>query len=269
LVDFINEVEEELRKDKYNQLLRKFGPYIVAAIIVIVAVTGYVEYNKSKISNTAKSASAAYMSAGKIEATGDLQAAIAKFVALAEVAPDGYAGLSLTRAAGMKVQLGDLEGAVNLFDKAAEKFTKPVHKDLAGLKAVYILLDQGRYDEVQVRASALVGDSTLTVDGAPYADLAKEVLAHAAYNSGDITTARSGFAYLSNAPGVLNGVKARSVAALALINANRPVLKLDSEAIKDALPEIQPEAVPDSQNSTDSQDSQDSQDGTVIKDEQE
>ena len=245
MVDFINEVEEELRKDKYNQLLRKFGPYIVGVIIVIVAVTGYSEYSKSKISNTAKSASAAYMSAGKIEATGDLQAAITKFVALADVAPDGYAGMSLTRAAGMKVQLGDLDGAVSLFDQAAVKFTKPVHKDLAGLKSAYILLEQGRFDEAQVRASALA------IDGAPYADLAKEVLAHAAYNSDDIDAARSGFAYLSNAPGVLGGVKARSGAALALINANRPIVKLegaqlegtqlDSETINGALSAPEPE----------------------------
>ncbi len=231
MVDFINEVEEELRKDKYNQLLRKFGPYIVAAIIVIVGATGYVEYNKSKTSRTAKSASAAYMSAGKIEASGDLQAAITKFVALSDVAPDGYAALSLTRAAGMKVQLGDYEGAVNLFDRAAEKFTKPVHKDLAGLKATYILLELGSYDEVLVRASAL------NTDGAPYADLAREILAHAAYKTDDIESARTGFAYLSNAPGVLNGVKARAGAALALINANRGIVKLDTTIIENDLPD--------------------------------
>ena len=262
MVDFINEVEEELRKDKYNQLLRKFGPYIVAAILIIVAATGYVEYSKSKVSNTAKSASAAYMSAGKIEASGDLQAAISQFIALADIAPDGYAGMSLTRAAGMKVQLGDYEGAVSLFDQAAEKFDKPVHKDLVGLKAVYLLLELGLYDEVLVRASALAAD------GAPYGDLAKEALAHAAYRSDDIDAARSGFAYLSNAPGVLNGVKARSGAALALINANRPIAKLDTNTVKDALPApeltepelvepkvVEPKVV--------------EQDGTEIKEEQE
>ena len=217
MVDFINEVEEELRKDKYNQLLRKFGPYIVAVIFVIVAATGYMEYNKSKIANTAESASAAYMSAGKLQTEGDLQGAINKFVGLANVAPNGYAGLSLTRAAGMKVQLGDLAGAVSLFDQAAEKFEKPIHRDLASLKAAYILLDQGRYDDVQARAGLLA------VDGAPYADMAKEILAHAALKSGDTAAARTGFAYLSNAPGVLGGVKARSGQALALINANRAV----------------------------------------------
>lgn len=236
MVDFINEVEEELRKDKYNDLLRKFGPYIVALIVMIVAATGYMEYKKSKIANTAKSASAAYMSAGRLETSGDIQGAMDKFIALSKVAPDGYAGLSLTRAAGLKVQLGDLDGAVSLFDQAAEKFSKPIHKDLASLKSAYILLDQGLYDDVQARAGLLA------VDGAPYADLAKEILAQAALKSGDTAAARTQFTYLSNAPGVLDGVKIRASQALALINANRPVVKLDSEAIKDELPAPEPEA---------------------------
>jgi len=236
LVDFINEVEEELRKDKYNELLRKYGPYIVAAIFVIVAATGYMEYRKNKIANTAEAASATYMSAGKLEEAGDLQGAINKFVGLAKVAPDGYAGLSLSRAAGMKVQLGNLNGAVSLFDQAAEKFDKPIHKDLASLKAVYILLDQGRYADVQARAGLLA------VDGAPYADLAKEALAHAALKSGDIEAARTGFAYLSNAPGVLPGVKTRAAQSLALLNANRPLVKLDSGAVEGDLPAPEPEA---------------------------
>jgi len=33
VVDFINEVEEELRKDEYNRLLRRYGPYILAVIV--------------------------------------------------------------------------------------------------------------------------------------------------------------------------------------------------------------------------------------------
>jgi len=247
LVDFINEVEEELRKDKYNQLLRKFGPYIVAVIIAVVAATGFYEYRDYTTSQTAKAASAAYESAGKIEKTGDIQGAIAKFTSLASVAPDGYAGLSLTRAAGLKVQLGDMNGAVALFDQAAERFVKPIHKDLASLKSAYILLDLGRYDDVQARVGALA------VDGAPYADLAKELLAHAALQSGDIATARTGFTYLSNAPGVANGVQVRAAQALALMNAERIVLPPTlpkSDAELGAEPEItapEPEAPQDQQ----------------------
>ncbi len=238
MVDFINEVEEELRKDKYNQLLRKFGPYIVGLIIVVVATTGYYEYNKYTTSQTAKAASAAYESAGDIEKSGDIQTAIAKFTDLAELAPDGYAGLSLVRAAGLKVQLGDMNAAVALFDEAAAKFEKPLHKDLAGLKAAYILLDLGRYGDVQARLGVLA------VDGSPYQNLAKELLAQAAYRSGDIEAARTGFTYLSNAPGVASGIQSRAAQGLALINAQRalsPPPMPEQEVTP--IPESEPESI--------------------------
>jgi len=217
LVDFINEVEDELRKDKYNDLLKKFGPLIVTVIVAIVAVAGYIEFKKYSDGVEARKVSASFVDATKLADAGDLQAAIDKFVALAEVSPEGYAGLSYSRAAALKVQLGDMAGAVNLLDQASSKFLKPVHKDLAGLKAAYILMDEGRFDDVKARAS------DLAVDKAPYADLAKELLAHAELQSGNEAAARTQFTYLSNVPGVLNGVKNRAEQSLLLLNANRAV----------------------------------------------
>lgn len=237
MVDFINEVEEELRKDKYNDLLKKFGPLIVTIIVAIVAVAGYVEFKKYTDGVEARKASASFVAADKLAESGDLQAGIDKFVALAEVAPEGYAGLSYSRAAALKIQLGDLAGAVSLLDRASAAFTKPVHKDLAGLKAAYILMDEGRYDDVTARASLLA------VDKAPYADLAKELLAHAALQSGDEEAARTQFTYLSNVPGVLNGVKARAEQSLLLLNANRtvpaPTLEEGTEEIDVPAPELE------------------------------
>jgi hypothetical protein len=242
LVDFINEVEEELRKDKYNVLLRKFGPYIVAVIIVIVAATGYLEFQKYSNGVAARKTSASFMVADKIEKTGDLQSAIEKFLALSEVAPSGYAGLSLSRAAGLKQQLGDQAGAVNLFDKAAEVFEKPVHKDLASLKAAYILMEQGRYADVTARASSLSGAD------APYKDLAKELLGHAALKSDNEAGAREHFTYLANVPGVTPGVQQRAENALLLINANRAVPAPDAETVTtEPAPEAAPEIAEDTE----------------------
>ena len=133
-----------------------------------------------------------------------MQAAIIKFIAISEIAPAGYAGLSLSRAAGLNVQLGDLDSAVNMFDKSAQAFTLPIHKDLSSLKAAYVLMDQGRYDDVKTRAQALA------IDDAPYRDLAKELLAHTYLETDDNAQALTQFTYLANAPGVLNGVQARA-----------------------------------------------------------
>lgn len=244
MVDFINEVEEELRKDKYNDLLKKFGPLIVAIVIAIVAVAGYIEYKKYSDGVDARKASASFVEADRLANDGDLQAAIEKFQALAQVSPAGYAGLSYSRAAALKVQLGDMEGAVSLFDQSSAAFLKPVHKDLASLKAAYILMDQGRYDDVKARAASL------STDKAPYADLAKELLAHAALQSGDEQAARTQFTYLSNAPGVLGGVKNRAEQSLQLLNANRgvpaPTLQDGVDEIDVPAPEIEtPESAQD------------------------
>ena len=46
MVDFINEVEEELRKDDYNRLLKKYGPAIGIVLFLIIAGTGFLEYKK-------------------------------------------------------------------------------------------------------------------------------------------------------------------------------------------------------------------------------
>jgi len=209
LVDFINEVEEEL--------LRRFGPYIVGLIIGVVAVAGYIEYKKYSTGVLARKTSASFVAANKLAEAGDIQGAISKFSDLAELAPAGYAGLSYTRAAGLKLQLGDLAGAVTMFDKSAGSFEKPVHIDLARLKAAYVLMDQDRYDDVLTRAQEL------TVDGAPYSDLARELIAHAELGSGNTDAARTQFTYLANVPGVLDGVKNRADQSLLLLNANRTI----------------------------------------------
>ncbi len=240
MVDFINEVEEELRKDKYNALLRKFGPYILALIFIVVAGAGFVEFQKYSKSKKARSTAASYTQASKLAEEGDIQAAIAKFIAIAEVAPTGYAGLSLSRAAGLNVQLGDLDRAVNLFDRSTQVFTLPIHKDLSSLKAAYVLMEQGRYDDVKTRVQSLSGDD------APYRDLAKELLAHIYLKTDDSALALTQFTYLANAPGVLGGVQARAKQAVMLIKANKTPVDLETRV--DDFPEPTPVPNTDTQN---------------------
>lgn len=230
MVDFINEVEEELRKDKYNVLLRKFGPYIVAVIFAIVAGSGFYEYQKASKNTVSRRAAASYTAAASLVDTGDLQSAINNFVALGEAAPQGYAGLSFSRAAGLKVQLGDMDGAIALFDRSAQAFEKPVHSDLSSLKAAYILMDLGRYDDVKTRAAALA------IDDAAFQDLAKELLAYASLKTGDVNAARTQFTYLANIPGVLQGVQTRAKQSVTLLNANQSVPDLDTPDVNTDLP---------------------------------
>ncbi len=257
MVDFINEVEEELRKDKYNELLRKYGPYLLALIFVIIAATGFREYRVYKTTKIAKAASASYVSADEMEKKGELQKALSKYMALSKVAPTGYSALSLERAAGIKVRLGDYAGAVSLFDQAASKYSDRLHKDLAALKAAYLLMDDGKYADVELRTKPL------TDEEGPYRDLAQELQAQAALKSGDVERAKKTFTYLANAPGVQAGVKARAGQALALMKAAHKEEK--PEETRNVTPQVDEgsrakrpnsEAVPDKENSKTMQDPQ-------------
>ena len=210
MVDFINEVEEELRKDQYNALLKKWGPYLAAGALALVLGTAVLQYMSKQGERAAKAASISYFEAYDKYDAGNTDAAKKEFVAISEVARPGYAGLSLMQAAGIELDKGNNAEAVRLLDQSAEKFTRPRHVHLAKLKAAYILMDEGRYDDVSARLVPL------TESGAPYEHLAQELAGFVALEQGDTRTARSKFALLARGVDVSPGVQTRAEQMLSI-----------------------------------------------------
>ena len=211
MVDFINEVEEELRKDDYNKLLKRYGPALAVVIFLIIAGTALFEWNKSRTDKVARAASASYLSAADLARTGDADKAIAEFLALSEEAPEGYSGLSLMRIAAIELERGNYTQAVSYYDQAANTFSLPRHRDLAKLKAAYILADNGAYSDVQSRIDSIAAKE------APYEFLARELAGFVAFQAGDMTTARQEFNYLKSIPGVPQTIAERATQFLTLV----------------------------------------------------
>jgi len=211
VVDFINEVEEELRKDEYNRLLKRYGPYLLAIILVIVAGTGFLEYQKYAKDKAARATSASYVSAANLAADGNADQAYREFIAISEKAPAGYSGLSLVRAATLKLEQGQRAEAVNLLDRAAQTFTQPRHIQLAQLKAAYILASDGAYSDVINRLGPLVAKD------APYEYLSRELLGYAALQSKNERLAREHFGYLEAIPGVPPTIRDRAKQNLSMM----------------------------------------------------
>jgi len=241
VVDFINEVEEELRKDEYNRLLKKFGPLLVAIVALIIGGTAYMEWQKSSEDKAARATSYAYVQAGKLASDGNNDQAIKEFLAISEKAPSGYAGLSLMRAAAISMREGERAEAVSFFDRAAQTFEKPRHKQLAQIKAAYILAGDGRYDDVRSRLG------TLAQADQPYEFLARELLGFAAMQNGDMSAAREQFSYLSTIPGVTDTIASRAAQYLSLMevdaaaNAPAPVDTTDAAPTETAATEETPD----------------------------
>ncbi len=214
MVDFINEVEEELRKDDYNALLKKYGPLIAGVIALIIAGTGFLEWRKSADDRAARATSASFTQALKTAEDGDKATAVAQFVELSTVAPEGYAGLSLMQAAALKLEAGERGEAVRFYDEAAQVFTRPRHAHLAKLKAAYILAGNGAYEDVRARLAPLIAKD------APYEFLARELSGFAAQQLGDDAAARSEYGYLETIPGVPPSIKERAKQSLSLMRVN-------------------------------------------------
>lgn len=231
MVDFISEVEEELRKDDYNKFLRKYGPFIIGLLIALVLAVAYVEWRDYSTDRTARSASLSYLEADQLLQEERYDEARLAFLALADVAPDGYAGLSLMRAAIIAGDQGNDAEAIRLYDAASARFDLDRHSQLAQLKAAYIVANQGNWVDVEQRVSGL------TATDAPYEYLARELLATALLNQGDVEAARAELAYLDTVPGVPQTISRRAQQALVLLNgSNRTDALPVPEGMSDALP---------------------------------
>jgi len=233
VVDFINEVEEELRKDEYNVLLRRYGPYLLGLVIAIVMATGFIEWRKVVTDKDARATSAAFVEANNLAQAGDLEKASRQFLAIAEKAPEGYAGLSLLRSAGLEQERGNVLKAVSLYDRAADVFTTSRHQQLAQIKAAYILANEGRFDDVSSRVEALAQNDE------PYEFLARELRGFAAMKSGDVAIARQEFSYLATIPGVPEPIQQRAEQSLSLMQVDarnaalRETVVLDDSMVND------------------------------------
>lgn len=214
VVDFINEVEEELRKDEYNRLLRRYGPVLLSIVIIVVIIAGFIEFRKYSEDKAARATSASYVAASDKAAAGETLTAISDFLSLSEEAPSGYSGLALMRAAALQLESGDKTEAVRMLDKASIKFSLPRHAQLAELKAAYILASDGKHSDVINRLGPLAQKDT------PYEFLARELLGISALALDDKNMAREQFGYLEFIPGVPASIRSRAKQNLSLMKDN-------------------------------------------------
>ncbi len=142
MADIFQEVDEELRQERYAKLWKKYGTYVVGAVVAVVLVvggyTGWREYRQGEQEAQGEAFAAALIQAE----TGADEAAASAFIRLADSAADGYAVLSRLQAAEARTRSGDTAGAVAIFDAIiSDASTDPVFRDLAVLLLALQTLD--------------------------------------------------------------------------------------------------------------------------------
>jgi len=176
---FIREVNEQIRQERLGALWRCYGPVLIGAAIGAVLITavwqGYFAWSERKAARTAD----AFLAALEMADEGNSDAALTKLDDIGKDGAGAYPILSEMRKASVLAARGDRAGAVAVFDAVTADSSAPgILRDMASVRAAYILVDAGSFADVEKRVKSLATD----VD--PMRLAARETLGLAAWKAG-------------------------------------------------------------------------------------
>ena len=203
VVDIFDEVEEDLRAERAEKLLKKYAGLLVAlAVAIVAAAAGWQLWVRYQNKQDAAAASAFVAAA----ADGDAKA----LDRLAATGPEGYKTLARLTEAGLKAKAGDMQGAESLWNAvASDSSADSLLRDFASLMATGHDLDHGDPAELQSRLKPLAMPAN------PWSRLAREQLAVLALRQGNQKEARQMLQALTNDIGAPSGLRARVSGLLA------------------------------------------------------
>ena len=212
MTDLFDEVEEELRSERYATLFRRAAPWVIGLLAaVLLAFVGYYGFKTYQDHNTAK-ASAEEQKGIEALSQNDQTGAFAHFEAVVKDGVPAYRSLALMNEAGLRLAANKPEEAAALYDKAADGAPNAIFADLAHLKAALALLDTASFADIQKRLTPL------TASKRPFAMKAREALAMAELMAGKTADARRDFNALSLMLSAPKEMRQRAQLAVALID---------------------------------------------------
>lgn len=177
MTDIFREVEEDVRRERYEQLWKEYGDYVIAgAAVIVIAVAGFELWGVHDRSQRAK-ASADFMVAEQLLEAGQTSEAQSAFAHLEKDAPGGYASLAKFQEANAMLQAGNTADAVIIYKQIAAG-KDDILAPAARIHAGWALVDTAPKSEIQT----LVGPLTDRTN--PWHGMADDVLAFADYRSG-------------------------------------------------------------------------------------
>jgi hypothetical protein len=213
VVDVFEQVEEELRSDRYKRLARTWlpvaGGVLLVALVAALAFWGWDSWQTSK----ADKASLAYdRGMESLEANNPI-GADAAFVQAAKDGNGAYRSLALSQRAGIALAANRVPDAIALLDEAAKASSDPLLSDPAVYKAALLAMDSETLEQIEARLA------TITKEGRPFSAFALEALAMARLQHGQVAPAREALVLLKNGLDTPEIVTQRADLAIAAIDA--------------------------------------------------
>ena len=209
---FIREVNDEIRKDQAKAMWDRYGPALIAAVVLIIlgtaAYVGYRYWDELRANRSGD----AYSQALVLADSGKNDDALAAFAQLEKDGYGAYPLLARMRAATVKADKGDVDAAVKDFDGVAADGSVPSSlRDMARLRAALLLVDHGSLADVSSRVEALTADTN------PLRHTAREALGLAAWKEGKAQDALKLFDQIAADDGAPRNTRQRATLMAELI----------------------------------------------------
>lgn len=201
--DIFQEVEEDVRRERFEQIWKQYGDYIIAGVaLIIIAIAGYELWQRYEQNQRLK-ASETLIAAQQLANSGNINQASAQFEVVAKSAPDGYVKMARLSQAGVLEITGQRSEALMIFKSMANGDSELIG-NIARLRAAWILsVDGPRADFDTIIAP-------LTDPTSPWRYSAREVIAYADYHQGLTAKAQAEFQSLADDKGASDTMRRRS-----------------------------------------------------------
>jgi hypothetical protein len=203
VADIFREVDEEVRREQLKKLWQRYGNYVVALLVVIVAGVGaWRGYSYWQAKKAAESG-AAFEAATTLSEAGKHSEAEAAFAKLAADGTAGYRNLARMRAAAELAQT-DAKAAVAAYEKiAADSAAGPDLQDLAAVRAGALLIDAGNFAQARVALEPAAASERA------FRHTARELLVLGATRAGDTALAKRWLDLMMTDPQTPAGTRSR------------------------------------------------------------
>ena len=209
MTEIFREVDEELRRDNWQKLWRRYGKYGIAFVVLIVAAAalnvGWRDYQLRQ----QRSSSEAFLAALELAKSDRIPEALSEFAVLKEDGAGGYAILAEFKQAALRSENGDADTAIETYDRIAEDSSQDdMLRELATLYSVILQSESGD-------AAALIGRlEAVAEDGRPWRHSARETIAVLNMRLGEAAKARDVFTALVDDLDAPRNMRARAVEML-------------------------------------------------------
>lgn len=211
--DIFREVDEEVRREKLQQLWDRHSNLIIAlALLVVLGVAGWRGYDWWENQEAAKAGAAfeAAVALGESNKSAEAQAAFAK---LAKEGTSGYRTLARFREAA-ELAKSDAAAAVKAYDAlVADSSVGRTLQDAAAARAGLLLVDTAPLAELTQRLEPL------TAADRPFRHIARELLALGAFRAGDTAAAQKWFDVIATDSDTPSGTRQRVEVLMTLTGA--------------------------------------------------